>query len=268
MGFTEYLPIDYHGTHYGGHLHRGLSGGHDLLRFMSAIWQIKNGQFVGTRFENGQAIMDIVGSQAGGGAYAPMDWTTAVISYLLHVTADFFTETSLPIPGITLHRELPNREIRKFIQDVYKDGVNLRHMVGQAVTPSVTSLVILLYDILRYRLPNWYRKNIKNITIEEEPVPGLRFNEMMVVAHTLVLGVNVGRVIITKNPTTLNLPELITFMGTIYKLGIGTMKRYDIEARYERNRILLDDGWGRVDAFVNQPIRTEEIAWPELAIVI
>ncbi len=122
------LPIDFKGTHFGGPHHRILSGGHDLLRFLSGIWQVKNGQFIGVRYENGKAIMEVLSSQVG--ATAPfaqqVDWTTATVMYFLHVLADFFTTTSLPIPGTTILRELPSRELRKFIAQSYQGGFNFR----------------------------------------------------------------------------------------------------------------------------------------------
>ena len=272
------LPIDYSGKHFGGNYHRGLSPGHDLLRFMSGIWQIKNGQFIGTRFEFGQAIMEVQSVSQRGNVYAgTQDWQTAAILYLLHVIADFFTKTSLPVPGATLLREIPSRDIRKFVSDMYEGkiggvrsehgGVNLRHLVGQSVTPTVVSLVIWLYHLIRYRIGGWWA-NRQGHPYQEEAVKGLKLNEMMATAHTIVTGVNVGKVIVTENPTMLNVPELIVCMKHLSGLAVKTLQRRSPQARFERNQLILADGWDRVEAYVASPIASDEIDWPESPIVI
>jgi hypothetical protein len=264
------LSIDYKGTHFGGSHHRILSGGHDLLRFLSAIWQIKNGQFIGVRYEHGKAIMAVFSLQSG--EMTPfskqVDWTTAAVLYFLHVLADFFTTTSLPIPGTTILRELPNRELRKFIAQSYQGGLNLRHVVGQAVTPMVTSLILVLYNLLRYRLPTWYKKTVKKEKVQEEAVPGLKLNEMMAVSHTLVAGVNVGRVAVTGDWFCLNIAEALYCARVLLGLALKARRRRCIVASYKRNRLYLDEGWASLEAYVSQPIECSEIHWPERQIVI
>ncbi len=272
------LPIDYTGKHFGGAHHRVLSPGHDLLRFMSAIWQIKNGQFIGTRFENGQAIMEVFGVSEKGKVYTgTADWQTAAVLYLLHVVADFFTKTSLPIPGTSLLKEIPNRDIRKFVSDMYEGrvngvpsehgGVNLRHLVGQSVTPTVISLIIWLYHLIRYKIGGWWATR-QGTPREEEAIKGLKLNEMMATAHTLVTGVNIGRVVITQNPTSLNIAELFVCMKHLFGLAMKTLERRSPKAKFERNQLILAEGWDRVEAYVLQPLAPGEIVWPTQPIII
>jgi hypothetical protein len=264
------LPIDYKGPHFGGAYHRGLSGGHDLLRFLAAIWQIKNGQFLGIRYEYGKPVLEIAGAQprVGSTPYATHDWATAIILYGLHMAADFFTATSLPVPGATLLREIPNREIRTMVQGAYRGGYNMRHLVGQSVTPFVTGLIIHLYDLLMYRIPNLYKKYVKKKTIEEEAVKGLKLNEMMSTAHTMVAGINIGKVVITGDWLSLNLPQLLTAVTQVYLLGMKTWHRYDIFARVERNQILLDEGWLNLENYCRECPDPSSIEWPNKPILL
>lgn len=264
------LPIDYAGRHHGGEHHRVLSSGHDLLRFFSGIWQIKNGQAIGVRYEDEKAVMEIFSSQAGSSsAYAEQpDWTTAAILYFLHVAADFFTKTSLPIPGTTLLRELPHRELRTLIVQSYQSGVNLRHVVGQAVTPAVTSLVLLLYNMLRYQLPALHEKFIHGEIRPGEAIPGLKLNEMMAVSHALVMGLNLGRVTITGNWFHLNLAESAYCARTLLGLSRKAHAGRCIVAKCERNAIALEEGWKSLESYISRPLDSAEIDWPEHLLTI
>lgn len=262
------LPIDYRGKGYKGPYHRVLSGGHDLLRFMSAIWQIKNGQFHGVRpLKSGGAIINIVDISSSGKPYTPTpDLMTAIINYLLHIASDALTATSLPVPGATLFREMSgNHDFRVFIVKSYTRGYNLRHVISQGVTPAVTGLVIWLYYTIRYKIPMLYKK-WRKISFEEENVPGLKLAEMYTLSHGLVAAINVGKVVIRENPLLLNLPQLLVFLKSTLTLSLKSFKRYNYQARFERNKLYIDDGWNQLDLLVNKPPDVALEYWPQKVI--
>lgn len=283
------LPIDYCGPNFGGQYHRALSGGHDLLRFTAAIWQIKNGQFLGVRYEHGRPILEVVAASHRGTAYAEKELGVAVVEYLLHITADFFTKTSIPVPGATILRELPNRTVRKFVVDMfegrnpwapegerlsYRDlpeggGYNLRHVVGQGVTPAVTTLVVWFYHLLRYRLKPWVDRHVRGAALRPpEAVPGLKYNEMLFAAHAAVAGVNIGKVAVAGNPLLFNLAEAATVGRYALGLALKTWKRYDLQARYDRNQVLLDEGWERIERLMAAPAPPGSLMWPQRPIIL
>ncbi len=50
------MPIDCMGTKFGDLAHRGLSAGHDIGRFFTALNQVRNGVFEGTYWEYRRAL--------------------------------------------------------------------------------------------------------------------------------------------------------------------------------------------------------------------
>ena len=211
-------PIDYQGPGFGGGYHRELSKGHDLLRMAENIWNIKNGRFVGIRYENGQAIQVISTINQYGTPYEQLGNIEAILSYFKHMFADFFSATSLPFPGYSFLRECSNRELRILSANMYKAGFNLKNVVIQAISTIAIELFIRIYiavietkrilgegksfNILA-DYSNW--ENIKSVI----SVSHIKYQEMFLVAHSLTTAVNLGKVIIKKAPWEINVTEMM-----------------------------------------------------------
>lgn len=125
------MPIDYMGSKFGGPGHRGLSAGHDVGRFFNALNQVRTGTFEGTYWEYGERFVRESTTTPFGTPYAQVEWPLALAQLLKHWVADFVTPMSLPLPGWTLLRDLPDRELRAFGQEAYAgdyrgSGLNLR----------------------------------------------------------------------------------------------------------------------------------------------
>jgi hypothetical protein len=125
------MPIDYMGSKFGGPGHRGLSAGHDVGRFFNALNQVRTGTFEGTYWEYGERLVRESTTTPFGTPYAQVEWPFALAQLLKHWVADFVTPMSLPLPGWTLLRDLPDRELRTFGQEAYAgdyrgSGLNLR----------------------------------------------------------------------------------------------------------------------------------------------
>jgi hypothetical protein len=125
------MPIDYMGSKFGGPGHRGLSAGHDVGRFFNALNQVRTGTFEGTYWEYGERFVRESTTTPFGTPYAQVEWPIALTQLLKHWVADFVTPMSLPLPGWTLLRDLPDRELRTFGQEAYAgdyrgSGLNLR----------------------------------------------------------------------------------------------------------------------------------------------
>ncbi|MQW76310.1 hypothetical protein GHK92_10520 [Nocardioides sp. dk4132] len=124
------MPVDYMGSKFGGPGHRGLSPGHDVGRFFNALKQVRTGTFEGTYWEYGERFVRESTTTPFGTPYAQVDLPLAVAQLLKHWVADFVTPMSLPLPGWTLLRDMPDRELRTFAQEAYAgdyrgSGLNL-----------------------------------------------------------------------------------------------------------------------------------------------
>lgn len=117
------LPIDYTGRHFGGPDHRQRSAGHDVVRLMTGVRQIRAGVFEGVFWEDG--VKKTFATALG--AYTPEEsYVTALAKLLAHLGADFVTPMSLPLPGWTFLGSLPPRKLRLFAADLYRARYNMR----------------------------------------------------------------------------------------------------------------------------------------------
>jgi len=192
-------PMDYQGFKMGGYGHRLRSIGHDLLGFAFGIWQIMNGTFTGGYYQNGKYNYIISKVNEHGGAYKERAFVEAVWTYTGHVFCDFFSTHSIPIPGFSFLAKMPSREIRNFAADMYNNGYNLRHMFIQGFSVLFTELTLRAYTYFRYGRD----VDIEKVQLEQKK------HELLLLAHSIIAAVNVGKVIITKNPLTLNLPQIM-----------------------------------------------------------
>ncbi|MFH5229905.1 hypothetical protein [Antrihabitans spumae] len=138
------LPIDFMGKGFGGRAHRMKSGGHDILRLVSTLRQIVDGEFRGVRWEFGERIPVVEVGQ-----FADVDdWMDAAIALMQHLVADFLTPMSLPVPGMSWLYESDNENIKDFALHAYSglrqgEGWNLRQAtVGPGLTSVITELII------------------------------------------------------------------------------------------------------------------------------
>lgn len=142
------MPIDYMGSKFGGPGHRGLSAGHDIGRFFNALNQVRTGTFEGTYWEYGERFVRQSTTTPFGTPYPEVEWPLALAQLLKHWVADFVTPMSLPLPGWTLLRDLPDRDLRKFAQEAYAgdhrgSGLNLRSGLLTPGLGMVTTEVII-----------------------------------------------------------------------------------------------------------------------------
>lgn len=200
-------PLDYQGYKFGGGDHRGRTFGHDLIMFPLAIYMLCSGRFIDGYYEDG--IFKFVMSQLNqyGNEYNKLSFDEAVIAYLVHMVADFFSAKGLPIPGFGLLAHFPQRNIRKFVNDLYKDGLNLRNLVMQGVPVATTELLIWIYNSLRYKDSEFSKEVINN-----------KKEKLLLISHGIATAVNSGKVIITKKPTSLNLVMIIRTIKLVWKV--------------------------------------------------
>ncbi len=192
-------PMDYQGYKMGGGGHRLRSVGHDLLGFPFGIWQIMNGTFTGGFYQGGKYFEIFSKVNQYGNPYESQAFIEALFTYIGHVFCDFFSTYSLPVPGFGYLAKLPSREIRKFAAEMYENGYNLRHMLIQGFSVFFIEIMVRTYSYFRL-------KKILGLTNEQYTQ---KRRELLLLSHSIVAGFNVGKVAITGNVLSLNLPQII-----------------------------------------------------------
>lgn len=249
-------PIDYQGKGFGGGFHRELSKGHDIFRFVEGINMMHKGQFEAIRYENGTAIKVITKLNQYGNPYRELPIIEAVMEYAKHMFADAFSTCSLPFPGYSFLTESDNRQLRIFAADMYQNGFNIKNVAIQSLSTVVIELMIRIFFSIQS-----VRKYYNEVSINEDysnwnaikcfvkPLNNVKLNEMLLVAHTIVTAVNLGKCIIKKSPWEINVTELFS----VVKYGINVLKQtiYRINANSEftkliRNADEIHDKWQEI----------------------
>lgn len=243
-------PLDYQGPDFGGGGHRACTFGHDslplarilygaktnendskeikveknsyngilLLRDIIscgfAIYQITSGTFVDCVFTKEGAYKWIVTTaNQNGTPYESCNVFTAIVKYFSHMIADFCSSMSLPIPGFSLLTHWPDRDIEAFAMKLYKNGMNLRTMALGGIPVGITELIMTMYVHLRYTDSNWSQEAIQH-----------KKEKMLLLTHGITTAVNVGKVILTKNPARLNLILVARTCYLVWKVVTDKMK--------------------------------------------
>ena len=243
-------PIDFQGEIEGQSFagkwgsHRGLSPGHDLLRPLEGIRQFKDGVFRGSFWRDGVKHIVDSGKNQHGKEYLPMGWADAVVAWLCHVACDFFSKSSLPIPGTSWLREWSNDETRSFLQNtVYQQGINLRHVTLQTIAPLAVEIGIRSYMAIRYRRSDAPKDALRQKTLE-----------LLSLGHTLTVAINVGKIVIMKNPMMLNVPALLALMRSVLGVVILEQRRNSFVYKASRNAAELCKEQDRIEQVLNARI--------------
>lgn len=225
-------PIDYQGPGFGGGFHRGLSKGHDLLRFIEAIYMFKEGRFEGIRYESGEAIRVIYRVNQYSKPYEQLSYIDAICRYAKHMYADLFSTCSLPFPGYSFLVESDNCQLRRFAVDMYQNGFNCKNILVQGISTAIIEIILRTYfsiesvrntncDLEIYEDYSNWNQMIEFI----KPQNKEKLYEMLLVAHSIVTAVNIGKVVIKKSPWELNITEIIS----VVKYGVKIISQRNEE---------------------------------------
>lgn len=247
-------PIDYQGEGFGGGYHRGLSRGHDILRFIEAIMMFKNGEFVGIRHEYGKAIKVVSKVNQYGNPYEQLSTIEAIVKYAQHMFADLFSTCSLPFPGSSFLAECDNRQIRKFAADMYKNGFNCKNIIIQSLSTIIIETIIRIYfsiqSVKLYKTEMELSDDYSNLEAFSKfikPVSKEKLNEMLLVAHAITTAVNVGKVVIKKAPWEINVTEIISVVKYGVKVLRSAMNRNSEYAKLIRNSEEIHEKWKQLE---------------------
>lgn len=267
-------PIDYQGKNFGGGFHRGLSKGHDILRFIEGIMMFQNGQFEAIRYENGIAQRIIRTANQYGTPYEQLSIAEAIARYAKHMFADLFSTCSLPFPGSSFLVEADNRTLRKFAADMYQNGFNIKNIMTQGLSVVIIEVILRIYFSIqsvrqykeKFELSEDYSNfdAVKHFFKQENKD---KLDEMLLVAHTIVAAMNIGKVIINKAPWQINIGEIFSVVRYGVKVLSRILDRNSDYAKLMRSSKEIHEGWLALEQQICNSEQSIIMAEPTLSIV-
>lgn len=246
-------PIDYQGPDFGGGYHRGLSKGHDILRFIEAIIMFKNGQFEAIRYTDGVASKVVSMVNQNGNSYEQLEWIEAILKYAKHMFADLFSSYSLPFPGSSFLVECSNRDLRKLAADMYQNGFNLKNIMIQSLSTIIVEAILRTYFGIKsvqeykeeFELSEDY-SNFDSIKAFIKPGSMEKLYEMLLLSHVIVTAVNIGKVVIKKSPWEINITEIISVVRYAIPAVNGVINRHSEYSKILRNSQEIHERWSQL----------------------
>ncbi len=186
----------------GGPAHRLVGPSHDLTRLFETIGQMLRGEFS----SNVSCVRHVANQYTQGGREylkieSPVD---AAIILLLHLIGDFFSKTSLPIPGRTILAESDRVELVREIFAEYRNDGNLRTQVSKLLSTLSGALVISVFLWL-YRCADLVvrdqRKLVASLIRVREDI---KFHVLMRNAQSIAFAISLGKASFTANLADVN----------------------------------------------------------------
>lgn len=179
--------------------HRLYSYGHDLLRFFQTIPVIMSGTGeIGVSGLGG--VVELVQAPEN---YPGVDsiWE-AIIVLALHLYKDYCSARSLPIPGSTLLASLNKDTMPEFLDKLTNDmEFNLRTLNGQLLSVATIEIMIGIYNFIQKNTDDGKRYTEREHKEKKE--------KMLLMAHSIAMMFNTGKVVLTENPAFINFPQII-----------------------------------------------------------
>jgi hypothetical protein len=232
----------------GGHDHRVVGAGHDLFRFAEARQMLIDGKFEALfRGHYTKATFYRYGGQTF--PYDKIPEEAATIALLTHWLADFFSTRSLPLPGWSFLTQ-NNDGVADFAIQAYRSGLNLRSLLSNFSGVLLTGTMLRLYTYLRQfldtgRIDPFLWKDIK-------------YQEMCLVAQSINLLMNLGKVAVTQNVFAINPVAIMAVIRHAIPVIRDAQRRRSPIAIMERNKGLLDQRWEELEVLAVEQAKASE----------
>jgi len=155
----------------------------------------------------------------------PLSLESALRSFcleIIHLLSDAGTPMGLPVPfmslGSLLRFKLPGEEdllVSDVIQSLYFQGYNLNHFIAQGFPGVIAELVV--------RICFFAELHVKHINME----PKMRKQKLamlLTITDSLLMGGNIIKTAVTKNPASFNYAQLLRTMPKVVKQLIWHLK--------------------------------------------
>lgn len=145
----------------------------------------------------------------------------AIAKEFLHLKSDITTSMGLPAPlmglfnlmqfGSVGEEELTVAEI---VQGMYYEGYDFIHFCASSIPVMITEVIVrLCYAIKRVKEGHTIKESIP-VSLNREKHPKLA--TMLFIANSAATGINLGKVLFTKNPLAINYPQWLAFAKYSY----------------------------------------------------
>ncbi len=249
-GDTHIFSFDERGRGF----HRELSKGHDLARFIEGIRMFKEGKFEAIAYKDKMAYTVIRAFNQNGKPYETLSALEATIKYAKHMLADVCSKNSLPFPGYSFLRESDSHRIRKLSADMYQNGFNIKNVILQSISTIIIEIIIRLYFSIQS-----VKKYVAEVEIKEDysnfeaikrfikPINKDKLHEMLLVAHSIVMAVNVGKVVIKKSPWEINVTEITSVVNYGIKVTKAVAARNSDYAKLMYHSGEINKTWSELE---------------------
>ena len=133
-------------------------------------------------------------------------------------------------------------------------GFNLKNVIIQAASTIAIEIIIRLYFSIQS-----VKKYSDRIEIEEDysnweaikqfmsPANKDKLHEMLLVAHSIVMAINAGKIVITKNVSTINVTEISSVVNYGIKVLKTVAKRNNEYEKLIYHSLEIQDRWEQIE---------------------
>lgn len=199
--------------------HRLYSLGHDpLLGFIIGVLDIMNGQMTTIDKFGKIVVQDMPNYQDR----KEENIFFAIAKLLVHFKSDITTSMGLPAPLMGLFNLLQFGEIGKeeetiaqIVQGMYQDGYDFIHFATMSIPVMLIEVLVRLGYACRRLSQGASLSDAVAFSINRKKYPKL--GTILFTAHSVSTAVNLGKIIITENPLTINYPQWLAFFKYSYQ---------------------------------------------------
>jgi hypothetical protein len=237
----------------GARTHRFQSLGHDpILGFIFGTLDILKGRFSAID-KHGKLIIQNV--DTSGRDIAGMNIFEALSRVFGHMKSDISTPAGLPAPLMPLLQFLQigsigqgGYTIGEVSRMMYRQGYDFSHFLAMSIPTLLIEVIVRTSYFAKRMIEGHGIKNSLPFDTPGNKKPKLQ--TMLFSAHLMATAANAGKVIITKNPLSINYPQWIAF----FKYGFQQLKWVAIEKEKQMNEYVqeeINDDWDSIDKLLD-----------------
>ena len=146
---------------------------------------------------------------------------------------------------------------------MYHNGFNIKNIIIQSASTAAIEIIVRIYysiqSVKKYRDSVDIAEDYSNFEVIKEFVnPGSKekMNEMLLLAHAIVMAINAGKVVITKNLAEINVTEMMS----VIRYGSSVLGAA-INRNHEHLKVLhhaerITNGWSALETLLMDDVQT------------
>lgn len=174
---------------------------------------------------------------------------------IIHFKSDITTSMGLPAPFMSVFNLFQfgnigeeEQTIAEIVQGMYFEGYDFIQFCSSSMSTMLIEVIVrMAYALKKIKAGNTIKESIP-FSLDREKNPKLA--TMLFIAHSIVTGVNAGKIYFTKNPVAINYSEWITYTKYTYsQLKWILSEKPELREKYVRGKINeeLDEVYKEID---------------------